>query len=182
MNVRRLGAVAALALLALPAAAQDEGDRSGLFLQASGGRADYDYDCVLPIACREARAQVARLGIGWRWDVFGVEAAFTDFGRSDISPPGETLRLRSVGVNAVWHLRLGSVAEGYLRAGYADVRQDRRIDGRSSRASPTFGVGIAAWVAPTVALQLGLDHARGDRRGWGSVGVSALTAGIRLQL
>lgn len=170
-------AAAAAAIAPLPAAAADP--VAGPYVYAMGGRVEYDHDCWFVVACENARANTVKVGAGYRWGVFGLEASFTDFGRAKLERPGDTLRLRAAGVSAVWHLAFGSTVEGMLRAGAADVRQTRTGDTNQGSFSATFGLGLAIAVTPALAVQLGWDITGGEGRNSGSTVASAFTAGLR---
>jgi opacity protein-like surface antigen len=154
---------------------------TGIYLVAAGGRTQYDYDCWYWADCDTARSTFGKAGGGYRFGWMGVEGWFMDFGRADIRPTPDTLRLRAGVVNAVWYLQFGPHVEGLLRAGLADVRHERSLDGRKSNYAGYFGIGAVFNVAPMVAFELSWDVTAGEGRDAGTATGAALNAGLRLK-
>lgn len=152
-TMTRCLAAAALSCALAPALADDIGP----YAQLSLGRTKYDFDCGY-YSCGGSRGNSAKIGGGYRFGVFALEAWATDWGRGGVYDfyGDDHLRLRSLGVSAAWRMHFGSWAEGVLRTGFADVRQSRSVE-NVRRVEGTFGLGLSFNVAPKVALELGWD-------------------------
>lgn len=169
---------AAVVVHASPAA-----PRSGPYVVAAIGRSDYDYDCFL-FSCDKARGDGGKLGVGYRHGVFGVEGWYADLGKASTLRPNGSIHVRMLAVNAIWTAQWGPQFEGYLRAGVADVRENRVRDARvvkSTEFQPTFGLGLGLMVAPKASLELAWDLNRGDIEDEGSAFVHTVTLGLRLR-
>jgi len=146
-------AATALSCVLCPALADDVGP----YAQLSAGRTTYDFDCGF-YSCGAARGNSVKIGGGYRFGVFALEAWATDWGGGQVYDfyGDDTVRLRSLGVSAAWRIHFGSWGEGVLRTGFADVRQSRSVE-NVRRVEGTFGLGLSFDVAPKVALEFGWD-------------------------
>jgi hypothetical protein len=156
--------------------------RLGTYFVGAIGRADYDYACYFLVACDNARATSGKLGIGYRSGVFGVEGWWSDFGKG--ATVDGSVRLRAIGVNAVWTARFGESLEGMLRAGMADVRYTHTGGGvtrSESKFQPTFGLGLGLVITPTLSAEFGWDITRGDADSESTVFVNAVSLGLRVR-
>lgn len=160
-----------------------QSSRTGPYVIAAIGRSDYDYDCFL-FSCDKARGDGGKVGFGYRSGVFGVEGWWADLGRASTLRPNGSIRVRTLGVNAVWTAQWGPQFEGYLRAGVADVRETRVRDARvvnSTQFQPTFGLAMGFLLAPKASLELAWDLNRGDIEDEGTAFVHTVTLGLRLR-
>lgn len=159
--------------------------RLGPYVVAALGRADYDYGCYIFVGCDNARATSGKLGIGYRSSgAFGVEGWWSDFGKGPTNDVGGSVRLRAIGVSAVWTARFGEALEGMMRAGLSDVKYTRVSGGTSrseSKFQPTFGLGLGLVVTPVLSAELGWDITRGDAEHESTVFVNGVTLGLRLR-
>lgn len=172
--------ILALALLTGAGSAFAQNDpRVGPYLVAAVGRTEYTYDCWFWSYCEDARGTTGKIGGGYRFGVFALEGWYIDFGKADIDPVGDTLRLRASVVTGAWYLAFGPRVDGVLRAGAADVRQSRTGDRGKSTFSGYFGLGLVVKLAPAVGFELGLDATGGEGRDSGSTTGRGLTVGIR---
>jgi hypothetical protein len=185
-------AAAVLALAADPAAAQPAtwyAERPGPYLLAAVGGTQYEYDCRSSYYyyddCAYERAGTGKIGLGFRFARnIGVEGVWTDYGRARIDNgrvPRDSLRLQSLGVNAVFSIAFSPGSEGLLRAGLADVRHSRSDDtgGAQHVFTGTVGLGLLLHLGPNIALEVAWDAASGDGRNTGTTVASAVTAGLR---
>lgn len=173
-------ALAAALMTGLPAQASEPGP----YLIGALGRTAYDYDCYFFADCRGARSTTGKLGAGFRFGVFGVEAWVIDWGRVDIRngrPGGESLQLRTVGAGAVWHLAFSDRVQGLLRVGLADAEHQRTADGTRRRVAGTFGLGLSVAVAGPLSLDLAWDITSAEGNSTGTVLAQSATAGLRLR-
>lgn len=168
-----------LACSALGASAQVPPEK--FYLVGAAGRTQYDYDCWYWYDCASARGTAGKIGAGWRFGVFGLEGWYMDFGRADLRPEGDRLRLRAAVFNGVWYLPMAPNLEGLLRAGIADVRHERSRDADQSTFSGTFGLGLVLTVAPAVAVEFAWDITGGEGTYSGSTTASALSVGLRVR-
>lgn len=157
--------------------------RTGPYVIAAIGRSDYDYDCFL-FSCDKARGDGGKIGFGYRSGVFGVEGWWADLGKASTLRPNGSIRLRTLGVSAVWTAQWGPQFEGHLRAGVADVRETRVRDARlvsSTQFQPTFGLAGGFLITPQASLELAWDLNRGDIEDEGTTFVQTVTLGLRLR-
>ncbi len=174
--------VAALALAAGTAWAQNgPAHGSGPYLVGALGVNNYDYDCYWAYDCRNRTTGMAKVGGGIRFGFWGVEAWYTDFGRADIQPAPDTLRLRSAGGNAVFYWNFAQSMSGLLRAGFANVEQKRAVDGRHNTTSATLGLGFVLDLAPQVGLEAAWDVTGSEGNNTGSTTASAVSVGLRVK-
>jgi len=157
-----------------------EAAEAGPYVMVAAGRSAYDYDCYFLADCDTGRATTTRLGAGYRFGVFGLELWAADWGRATTRWQ-DSLRLRSLGAGAVWHLHFSPTVQGLLRAGAAHVTQNRSDDGRASHLEGTFGLALDLSLNPTVGLQAAWDFTTSTGRNSGSVLAQALTAGLRVR-
>ncbi len=176
-------AIGALALLAAGLAQAQFGPAHGTgpYLVGAVGVNQYDYDCWWWSDCRNNHSTMVKVGGGMRFGIWGLEAWAMDFGRADIDPRPDTLRLQSVGVNGVWYWNFAPSMSGLLRAGVANVRQTRSFDDRHSVLSGTFGLGFVVDVAPQVGIEAAWDVTGGEGNNTGSSTASALSIGVRIK-
>jgi len=178
--LQRITLALALAAASLAAQAQLK-PNVGPYLVAAVGRTQYDHDCWFFADCQTARATFGKVGGGYRFGVFGVEGWAQDYGRSDVRPEPDKLRLRALAANAVWYASFGPQVEGLLRAGVADVRQERSRDRTKSTFSGLFGLGLVIHLAPAVGLEFAWDITSGEGTDSGSTTANALSVGLRLK-
>ena len=173
----------ALALVAAAGAAQAQLKPTvGPYAVAAVGRTQYDHDCWFwSIDCQNVRATFGKVGGGYRFGVFGVEGWWQDYGRSDVRPEPDKLRLSALAANAVWYASFGPQVEGLLRAGVADVRQERSRDKTKSTFSGLFGLGLVIHLAPAVGLEFAWDITGGEGTDSGSTTANALSVGLRVK-
>ena len=189
---RRALAAAALVCTATGAAAQPSlwyAERPGPYVLAAVGGTQYEYDCRSSYYayddCAYERAGAGKVGLGYRFvRYFGVEGVWTDFGRARIDNgrvPVDSLRMQSLGVNAVFSTAFSPGSEGLLRVGLADVRHSRSDDtgGTQHVFAATVGLAMLLHLGPNIALEVAWDAAQGDGRNTGSTVASAVTAGLR---
>lgn len=159
--------------------------RLGPYIFLTGGRTNYDVDCFFWTYCDRANGRAVKFGGGYRFGAFGVEAWGADLGRGTIEYGGiatpQTLRMRAVGVSAVWTANFGPAANGYLRVGGADVSHQRTGDTTTHGWQPTFGLGLSFSFTPQVALQLDWDVTRAEGANYGTTLGSFVTAGVRVR-
>ena len=166
----------ALTLPCMPARAADVGPYAIIAV----GRTVYDFDCYFFADCDNARASSGKLVGGYQFGIFAIEGVVTDWGRG-ATPFGNSLHLRSVGLNAAWHLKFSNNLQGLLRAGAAQVRQTRTDDGSTSHLEGTFGLGLSMTLTPTVAAELAWDATTSTGNNSGSVLAQAFSLGLRLR-
>jgi hypothetical protein len=181
MNVltQFLGATALSCALA-PALANEVGP----YVQLSAGRAEYDFDCGWN-SCSGSRGNSVKIGGGYRFGVFALEAWATDWGRGPVYEfyGDDYVRLRSLGVSGAWRMHFGSRAEGVLRAGVADAHQSRSAES-SKHVEGTFGLGLTFDIALKVAVEIGWDlmtSTGGSGSRTGSVLAQNTTLGLRVR-
>lgn len=178
--------LAALALALPMAAAQAQGSpwsaatAAGPYFMGAVGASGYDSDCNEWDDCNSAQSNGGKFAAGWRFGVFGLEAAYVDYGRARLRPTDERLQLRSLGASAVWHLNFGPHLAGLLRTGLAQVQHRRTLEGVHSTVSATIGLGLVAHLAPQVALEVGWDSTGGEGRNSGSVAAGMVSTGLRI--
>lgn len=181
-----LSLLASLALALPLAAAQAQGSpwsaatSTGPYFMGAVGGSSYDSDCNEWDDCNTAYANGGKFAAGWRFGVFGLEAAYVDYGRARLRPTDERLQLRSLGASAVWHLNFGPNMAGVLRTGLAHVQHRRTFDGEHSTLSATLGLGLLANLAPQVAVEVGWDFTGSEGRNSGSVVGGMVSAGLRI--
>lgn len=186
-----LSALCAL-LASVPAAAQPStwyAGRAGPYVLAAAGGTQYELDCVGFYyssfeSCSYARAGAGKVALGYRFNgPFGVEGHFTDYGRGHIDNnrnPRDVIRMRALGVNAVFGLAFSPGTEGLLRVGLADVRHARSDDiGAQHVFTATVGLGLVLHLGPHGALEVGWDAVSGEGRQTGTAVAGTLTAGLR---
>ncbi len=166
----------ALAFPVTPAQAAD----TGPYVIVAAGRTDYDFDCYFFTSCSNTHANIGKLVGGYQFGVFALEGSVTDWGKGS-TPLRNSIRLRSVGMNAAWHMRFGSALQGVLRAGAAQVWQSRSDDGKANHLEGTFGLGLSVGLTPAVAVELAWDTTTSAGKNSGSVMAQAVTAGLRLR-
>jgi hypothetical protein len=178
-TMSRTLAATVLSCLLAPALADD----SGLYVQATGGRTTYDFDCGF-YSCNGARGNAVKLGGGYRFGVFALEVWGTDWGRGPVYDfyGNDFVRLRSVGLSGAWRMHFGTMAEGVLRAGFADVQQIRSAEA-FRRFEGTFGLGLSFDIVPALAVEIGWDitTSTGGSDRIGSVLAQAATLGLRVR-
>lgn len=197
-QARRGAALAAmLAGAAGAAAAQAAGpglpwyaERPGPYLLLAAGGSQYEFDCRSSYYyyddCAYSRAGAGKVGLGYRFGPnFGVEGAWTDYGRARIDngrTPRDSLRLQSLGVSAVFSLAFSPGTEGLLRVGLADVRHSRSDDaGGAQRVfNATAGLAVVLHLSSQVALEVGWDATSSEGRDTGTTVGSMISAGLRL--
>lgn len=153
------------------------------YLIAAIGRSDDDYDCFL-FSCDKARGDGGKVGLGYRSGAFGVEGWWVDLGKASTLRPNGSIRVRALGVNAVWAAQWGPHFEGYLRAGAADMRETRVRENRvvnSTQLQPTFGLAAGFLMTPQASLELAWDLNRADIEDEGAAFVHTVTLGQRLR-
>ena len=165
--------------LAIPTA-QAQATDIGPYVIVAAGRTDYDFDCYFFTACANTRANTGKLVGGYKFGGFALEGSISDWGKGS-TPLRNSIRLRSVGLNAAWHMRFGSNVQGVLRAGAAQVWQSRSDDGKANALEGTFGLGLSVGLTPAVALELAWDATTSAGKNSGSVLAQAITAGLRLR-
>ncbi|MBK9137025.1 MAG: hypothetical protein IPM15_22380 [Betaproteobacteria bacterium] len=163
-------------------------DRPGAYLLFAGGGSQYELDCRSTYYyyddCSYGRAGAGKLGLGFRFgNGLGVEGTWIDFGRAGIDNgrvPRDRLRMRALGVNAVFSLAFGPASEGLLRVGLVDVRH-ARTDDTAPQHIFTAAVGLAMLLhlGPHAALEIGWDATSGEGRDTGTAVASMLSAGLR---
>ncbi len=183
MSAHLARAAAALLLAAAPLAGQAQfsaaNEPAGYVLGAAVGNR-YEYDCWFWSDCDTASSTGGKFAGGVRFGVFGLEAVVIDFGRARLRPSGDDLQLRSAGVNAVWYANFAPGVAGLLRAGVADVRQRRTLDGSRSTTKAAFGLAMMIDLAPQVALEVGWDVTTGEGNDTSGTTASAVSAGLRI--
>jgi len=176
----RCAVAVALSGLMLAAQADDLGPYATIAL----GRTTYDADCSLFGGCSGGRASAGKIGGGYRFGVFALEAWVIDWGKAPIYDAygDDRLRLRSLGVSAAWHKRFGPSAQGSLRAGAALVRQARSQED-FEHVEGTFGLELSFDVAPTLSIGIGYDltSSTGGSDRIGSALAQLVTVGLRLR-
>ncbi len=174
---------AALAVAAAGAAQAQIGPAhgSGPYLVGALGVNQYDYDCSWAYDCRNRTTGMAKVGGGVRLGFWGVEAWYADFGRADIQPAPDTLRLRSAGGNAVFYWNFAPALSGLLRVGAANVEQRRALDGRHNTLSATIGLGLVVDLAPNLGLEAAWDATGSEGNNTGSTTASAVSVGLRIK-
>lgn len=187
---RRHGAFmrsAAIVLLPLSAvlttsAASAQQDPGGPYVRVSGGRAEYDYAGGGFYASKTTRSTPFKLGAGYRWATFAAEAWLADFGSAPIWDGAQDLRVRSVGVGAMWSMQFASSLQGFLRAGASLNTTIISSEGSKRMVQPSLGIGLALFATPTLAIELTSDFtvAKGGAR-TDSVLVNDVTGGLRLR-
>jgi hypothetical protein len=182
-NLRQLLVVVGLALAGGSAQAQvaPAGHAPGAYLVLAGGANQYDYDCWFWSDCETVRSDVGKIGGGYRFGIFGVEAWHIDFGRARINRGIDRLHMRATGIGVVWYASFGPQIEGLLRTGAADVWHWRSDDTSRRTFNGTFGLGLVFHMAPAVALEVAWDVTGGEGENTGSSVASAITAGIRVK-
>jgi opacity protein-like surface antigen len=166
----------ALAMPVAPAQASDLGP----YAIVAVGSTDYDFDCYFFSSCSNTNATSGKLIGGVKYGVFAIEVSYADWGKGS-APYGNSLRLRSLGVNGAWHLHFNPSVQVLLRAGFAQVWQDRSDDGRSSHLEGTFGLGLSVGLTQAVAVELAWDATTSTGNNSGSVLAQSVTAGLRLR-
>ena len=124
------------------------------------------------------------MGLGYRSGAFGVEGWWVDLGKASTLRPSGSIRVRALGVNAVWAAQWGPHFEGYLRAGAADMRETRVRENRvvnSTQLQPTFGLAAGFLMTPQASLELAWDLNRADIEDEGAAFVHTVTLGQRLR-
>jgi hypothetical protein len=179
-SLRKLLLAFVLAFQALGAAAQMPQPET-FYLVGAAGRTQYDYDCWYWYDCANANATFGKVGAGWRFGIFGLEAWYMDFGSANVYPSPDELRMRAVAFNGVWYLPLAPQLEGLLRAGIAEVSHQRSRDVDNHTFSGTFGLGLVLTVAPAVAVEFAWDVTGGQGTYSGSATASALSVGLRVR-
>jgi hypothetical protein len=166
-------------------------DRPGAYLLLAAGGSQYEYDCIQRSSrryddedCLYSQAGAGKVGLGYRFGRIGVEGAWTDYGRARVDngrTPRDALRVQMLGVNLVFTLPFGPVAEGLLRVGVGDVRHSRSDDtgGAQHIFTAGAGLGVILHLHPNAALEIAWDGTVGEGRNTGTTGVGALTAGLR---
>jgi hypothetical protein len=173
--------VLAAATLAPQAQAQPLSSEAGPYAVAALGRAQYDHDCYFFSSCDTSLSTAGKLGAGWRFGVFAVEAWWLDLGRATIAPQQDHLSLRGFGVGGAWYLRFNSSLQGVLRTGGVELTQHRSREASSRHLEPYFGLGLVLQVAPVAAVELAWDVSTSQGDNAGSVLGNALTVGLRLR-
>jgi hypothetical protein len=167
------------ALASAPARADDF--VRGAYLSVAAGPVEYDYAGGGYYSSRTTNATAAKVGAGLRFGLFSVEAHYADFGSAGIWDGTQDLRVRSFGIGAEWSLYFGGGWQGSLRGGAA--RNTTILSGEGARhvVKPTFGLGLAYWFEPTIALEAGWDFTTAARgASTDTILVNAITAGLRL--
>ncbi len=166
-------------------------ERPGPYVLLAGGGGQYDYDCGRSgyyyssyyDSCASAGSSAGKAALGFRFGRFGVEGVWTDFGRARINGAArDSLRMQSLGINAVFSLPFGPASEGLLRVGLADVRHSRSDDlgGAEHVFNASAGVAMLLHLGPTVALEVGLDGTFAQGVYTGTASANAFTVGLRL--
>jgi hypothetical protein len=172
-------AATALSCALVPAQADDVGP----YAQVSLGRTKYDFDCGY-FNCNGTRGNSGKIGGGYRFGVFALEAWATDWGRGSVydSYGDDHVRLRSLGVGGAWRAHFGTWGEGVLRAGVVEVQQSRSFE-EFRHIEGSFGLGLSFDIVPKVALEIGWDltTSTGGSSRIGSVLAQAATVGLRLR-
>lgn len=197
-EVRRGAAFAvALAAFAGTSAAQAAGpglpwytERPGPYVLLAAGGSQYEFDCRSSYYyyddCAYGRSGAGKVGLGYRFGPnFGVEGTWVDYGRARIDngrTPRDSLRMQSLGVNAVFSLAFSPGTEGLLRVGLADVRHSRSDDaGGAQRVfNVAAGLAVVLHLSSQVALEVGWDATSGEGRDTGTTVGSMISAGLRL--
>lgn len=179
-SLRKLLAAFVLACSSLGASAQPLLLES-FYLVGAAGRNQYDYDCWYWYDCASAQSTAWKVGAGWRFGIFGLEAWYMDFGSADIYPAPDELRMRAAAFNGVWYLPLAPTLEGLVRFGLANVRHERSRDADQTTFAATFGLGLVLTVAPAVAVEFAWDLTGGEGTYSGSTSASALSVGLRVR-
>jgi hypothetical protein len=168
------------AVLATPAA-QAQLDRKGPYAVVALGQTRYSFNdgsCAWFDDCARSNSTAFRLGGGYRFGVFALEAWFHDLGEADMHKGLGKLHERSLGVSAAWHLQLTPAMQGVLRTGLArvdDTRTNRTENGHWDVA--TFGLALVMDFTPSTAIELAWDS--GSKILGGTT--SAFTAGLRFR-
>ena len=151
----------------------------GPYAVAAVGRTSYDADCYY-FDCERARATSGKLILGYQFEVFGVEGWVGDWGQASLSSQA-WLRLRTVGVNAVWRKQFGASLKGLMRAGVAQVRHERSDDGTVNHAEGTFGLALVLDLTPAASLEAAWDLSNATGKNRGNVLAQTVTLGLRLR-
>lgn len=178
--------VALLIAAASPTRAQ-EPDGTGLMVSAAVGRSRYALDCVGPFVCVQPSGRSSKVGVGYQFGTFGVEAWYMNFGRSEafdtfgLEPPSDRVQIQAAVLDAAWRWRWDRL-EAALRAGLASVHHRRTRDTSTRRLSPHFGLGLGWALTPKVTLELGWDITNGEgSTGYGTT-VKANSVALRVPL
>jgi predicted porin len=176
----------AAALAASPAQAQESRDE-GLVLSVAAGRSDYALDCLAAFVCTQPSATSFKLGVGYQFGIWGIEAAYINFGRSEAfdsfgsQTPSDRVQIQAAVVDAAWRWRLGSL-EMALRAGVAGVQHQRSGETNTRRVSPHLGLGLGWALTPALTLELAWDATRGKSSGGYTTTVNANSLALRVRL
>lgn len=182
---RTLSTLAMLAAtLASPAAqaqASISADPAGFYAVAALGRTQYKADCYIFTSCDTASTSMGKLGVGYRFGVFAVEAWTTRHGKATIEQGYAQMRVQSAGVNAAFYLRFTPELHGVLRAGGGAVSQTRSDDVRSNTFEGNIGLGLVMFLTPQVGMELALDSTTATGENTGTALVSSASLGLRLR-
>lgn len=167
-NGKTIAAVLGFALsAALPLAAYAQSSTPGIYVGIAGGQAEpIAYDtCETHPSCKK-KGSAYRFFAGWQFTrIFGVEFAYTDFGKASSSGPGfdQSIKVRVGDANVVaqWpaseRLALFGKAGAYYAATSVDTADTTPggVSGRrdESRGGITFGAGIQWYVWQSLALR-----------------------------
>jgi hypothetical protein len=160
----------------------------GLVLSAAVGRSDYSLDCFGAFICSaQPSGTFSKLGVGYEFGTFGIEAWYMNFGRSDAfasfgsNEASDRVQIQAAVVDAAWRWRFGPL-ETALRVGLASVQHRRTGESNTQRFSPHFGLGLGLAVTPAVTLELGWDITSGKgSSGYGTL-VNANSLALRVRL
>jgi OOP family OmpA-OmpF porin len=152
---------AAVALAALPAAAQLQFGRmdTGLYLGGSIGGSEYRNACagIVGVSCDEK--DVAWKGFaGWQFNRhLGLELGYANLGKAEVSGTGVSVRSRGADLVGVFTLPLNEMFAVYGKAGIAYMRTKANAPGgevKENTTDPTFGGGVRVNFARNFAARL----------------------------
>ena len=175
-----LGAIAAAALLASPAA----------FSQYVGlgiGQGRIDINCAGATTCDKTDTGLKLYG-GWHFaGPFAAELTYFDWGKAELTAGADTLktRARGLGLGVAYFIPLAAV-QCVVRAGVARNRAetDTTVGGIGSSATfnktaPYYGTGCAWGFAPTWWLTGEIDISRAKYTATDDADLRLITFGIR---
>jgi hypothetical protein len=171
-------------LMGAPVVRAEPGE--GLYALGAIGSTQYGFDCwAQPLSCEGGTGSARKIVLGWTRGGWGGELMGVDFGRASTqasiaSLPGETIRLRALGLSWVGVVQLSGPFRLSGRLGIARTRHERTRETAMSVWSPSVGLGILWQFQPGLGVEFAWDLCTGEGSDSGTGIASAYTLGLRI--
>jgi hypothetical protein len=133
------------------------GASAGLYAVLAGGLGHWRYDCGFLSGCQSAGSTAFKLGVGWRWQVFGLELWGLSYGSTTTSG-GTRLQPRAAGLGGAWQWPLSPEVDIVLRTGLVQVDQVRSSGSGGGEGHAAFGLALVGRMTSSLSYEVAWDN------------------------